>query len=62
MKWINDDILLILVLSLSPVLLFSIFLFGVDIGNDPLKLTLFVIVVISLVSLIIIRRKKRQKR
>jgi len=63
MKWINDDILLIVLLSSGlPILLIAIFTTGINIGSDPVLLTLFVIAAILFVSLIIIRRKKKRNR
>ena len=62
MKWINDDILLIVLLSFGLPVLIIIFTTGMSIGNNPVLLTFFAVVAISLLTLVIIRRKRKHNR
>lgn len=58
----TDDIWLNVFLGLGIPALTAIFITGITIGSDPVYLLLFAIVAISLVSFVIIRRKKRRTR
>ena len=64
MKWISNDILFLFLLYVGgPFILVgltSLFITGINIGNDPLSLLMFAIAAIVVTSLIIIHHRKKK--